>query len=174
MTIDEHESLNSFSVYLNTSYVSFLLFLPCFIVKLLYMRYSDEDFSYLSVQLDADVGRVLLAARVFNFLINLLSIIVLAKLATLTHSVINVTKRMLVVYSKMLFFSTAFRSTQIVSLMLVDSNLVLCTFLKLRMKIVLCSFCLAELGRQERKWQKGLRCQKIRLEWAKNILTSLS
>ncbi len=91
MTIDEHESLTSYSVYLNTSYVSFLLFLPCFILKVLYMRYSDEDFSYLSVQFDADVGKVLLAASVFNFLYNLLSIIVLANFATLTHPVINVT-----------------------------------------------------------------------------------
>jgi len=98
------------------------------------MRYSDENqLSHLSAQFNADVGRILLAASVFNFLYNLLSIIVLAKLATLTHSLINVTKRMFVVYSTMLYFSTAITSAQLVGLALADSGLVLYTYLKLKM-----------------------------------------
>jgi len=186
MTIDEHESLTSYSLYLNTSYVSFLLFLPCFIIKLLYMRYSDENFSHLSVRFDAEVGEILLAASVFNFLYNLLSIIVLAKLATLTHSLINVTKRIFVVYSTLLFFSTAITSAQIVGLALADSGLVLYTYLKLKMNtkdtmtkavkhltkirvkncmcivivVVLCASCLAELSRKGPQATEGFKVPK--------------
>ena len=99
------------------------------------MRVLNEDFSYLSIQFDIDVGKVLLAASVLNFLYNLMSIIILGKLATLTHSVINVTKRMFVVYSTMLFFSNVISPIQVVGLVLADSGLIFYTYLKLKMKI---------------------------------------
>jgi len=163
------------------------------------MKYSDEDFSYLSVQFDADVGKVLLAASVFNFLYNLLSIIVLAKLATLTHSVINVTKRMFVVYSTMLFFSTAITSTQIAGLVLADSGLVLYTYLKLKIKAkdtmaksvgkltkirvktfmciviitVLCASCLAELGQKGAQIKERIKVPEDPLKVSKENLNKL-
>ncbi len=132
-TIEDYGSLSSLSIFLNTNCVSFLLFLPSYIIKVLYMRVSNEDFSYLTNQFDVDVGRVLFSASVLNFLYNLMSIIILGKLATLTHSVINVTKRMFVVYSTMLFFTTVITPIQIVGLVLADSGLLLYTYLKLRM-----------------------------------------
>lgn len=135
MTIEDPDwTLSPYSIYLNTSCVSFILFLPCYMIKVLYMRVLDEDFSYLSLQFDLNVGRVLVAASVFNFLYNLMSIIILGKLATLTHSVINVTKRMFVVYSTKMFFATVITPIQIVGLILADTGLLIYTYLKLGME----------------------------------------
>lgn len=134
MSFDKDESVDSYSIYLNTNFLSFILFCPFYMLKVALSAYYDKT-NIVSIHLEVfDIGKCLLIGTFFNFLYNLVSILVLSNLTTLTHSVINVAKRMFVVFSSSIFFAAYLTQLQLTGLILADSGLLIYTWIRIKTK----------------------------------------
>jgi hypothetical protein len=123
-------SIDSYSIYLNTNFVSFMLFLPFYLVKLI-SQGSNASLWWS----DFDTSKFLFVGTLFNFLYNLVSVLVLTNLTTLTHSIINVAKRMFVVFSSTVFFAAYLTQLQLIGLVMADSGLLAYTYIRIRSRV---------------------------------------
>jgi hypothetical protein len=124
-SLDKHFSLYSF--YTNISFVSFFLFLPFYLIKKIF---SNSSYSLLSMP----SLKYLLIATSLNFAYNFLSFKILEQVSALTHSIINIMKRMYVVFGSMYILNTKLTHLQYVGVFISDIGCVLYAYFKSRNK----------------------------------------
>lgn len=127
-SLDKHFSLYSF--YTNISFVSFFLFLPFYLIKQIFSDSSILSSSLLSMP----ALKYLLIATSLNFAYNFLSFKILEQVSALTHSIINIMKRMYVVFGSMYILNTKLTHLQYVGVFISDIGCVLYAYIKSRNK----------------------------------------
>ena len=124
--------------YLSISFVSFVLFVPIYLVKMLFLaqNLTNEEIAWpysFSRSMSSSALGFLFVGTVSTFLYNYFSLNVLKNLSPITHSVINIMKRMLVVVvSLFAFTSTTITSTQMVGVCMADLGVLAYSYFKLR------------------------------------------
>ena len=120
-----------YSFYVNISFVSFLLVLPFYLVKVAfqYIEFNESPLNYNADKMFL-IGKYLLIGSVLNFAYNLISFKVLENVSSITHSIINIMKRMYVVFCSMALLSTKLTSVQLIGILIADSGCILYSFIK--------------------------------------------
>jgi drug/metabolite transporter (DMT)-like permease len=135
---------NSYQFYFNITFFSFLILLPFYLVKLLIMPFfSEQSFEYNIISVfyriitswiiednDLKLLKYLFIGSILNFSYNLFSFKILENVSSITHSVINIMKRMFVVFGSMLTFSTTLGPLQVVGIVLADSGCLIYSYLR--------------------------------------------
>ena len=111
------------SFYININFLSFIIIIPFYLVKFFFdVKINSQTDSYYI--------RYLLIASFLNFLYNLFSFKILENISSITHSIINIMKRMFVVFGSILYFSTKLTTTQYIGMFLADSGCLIYSYFK--------------------------------------------
>ncbi len=116
-----HHSVYTF--YLNISFLSFLIFLP-FWLMLTLIGLKDK------IHIENHTLIYLIIGTAFNFLYNLLSFIILKNVSSITHSIMNIMKRVFVVLGSILFFSSKLTYIQFSGIIIADFGCLIYSYLK--------------------------------------------
>ena len=150
---DDDQSTHSkktslYSFYLNISFFSFIMTFPFYFVNLIIRVYFSflqnrkykTGFSFSKIILNVDLSnhneefyeivKYLLIGTFLNFLYNLFSFKILDNVTSITHSIINIMKRMFVVFGSMIFFSSKITSMQYFGIFLADSGCLIYSYFK--------------------------------------------
>lgn len=135
--LKENSGVSPLMTYLNVGFVSLCLYLPLFCLqKLLSRTFSTgDDQANSSSSLSANALKYLFYGSVFNFLYNLFSLRVLSKVAPISHSVINIMKRVFIVLCSMAVFSTNITSIQWFGMVCADLGVFSYSIVKIRSKV---------------------------------------
>lgn len=135
--------VSPFMAFLNVGFVSFILYLPFYVLQglsflLLSPDSSTSLFSDFATNffLSSDALKLLALGSFFNFLYNLFSLKVLSNVAPISHSVINIMKRVFIVICSTLVFSTQITSMQWMGMVCADIGVFSYSIMKLRHKAV--------------------------------------
>ena len=145
-TTETKNEINPIAFYLNVTHTSFILFAPLFLAKLIISHYTESKrISWLLTAIGAESStsfeslmltlRYLVLGTLANFLYNFFSVRVLKSLAPITHSVINIMKRMLVVVASVFSFGHSVTGLQIVGVAMADSGVLAYSFFKMRTSV---------------------------------------
>lgn len=137
---DRSSTSSAFMTYLNVGLVSLVLYLPIYIFQLLIEYYQNSRkltfYTYEDGILNIDQLNnsfiFLIYGSVFNFLYNLFSLRVLSNVAPISHSVINIMKRVIIVFCSMAVFSTRIVPLQWSGMLCADIGVFLYSLFKIR------------------------------------------
>ena len=125
------DTLSTHSFYLNINFVSFCLFMPFYLLKQVFFTASTA-YSFDLFDPSSPALKYLLLASTLNFAYNLLSFKILEQVSTLTHSIINIMKRMYVVFGSMVVLATKLTHVQYVGVLVADCGCLVYAYLKTR------------------------------------------
>jgi pyruvyltransferase len=117
------DNLNAYNFYLDISFLSFLIMLP----RWLYLIIIDKNEMF---NFDQTTLIYLIIGTIFNFFYNLLSFTLLKRFSTLTHSIMNIMKRVFVVFGSMIFFHTKLTIIQFVGIFIANIGCLIYSYLK--------------------------------------------
>ena len=115
-----------YSFYIDINFVSFCLFFPFYLTKKTFFA-SSPFFPLFSSSLISI--KYLLIASSLNFAYNLLSFQILKQISTLTHSIMNIMKRMYVVFGSMFVLNTKLSRLQYVGIFVADTGCLMYAYL---------------------------------------------
>ena len=127
------DTLNTHSFYMNINFVSFCLCMPFYLLKLVFFTTtSSTAYSFNLLDPSSPALKFLILASTLNFAYNLLSFKILEQVSTLTHSIINIMKRMYVVFGSMVVLATKLTHVQYVGVFVADFGCLIYAYLKTR------------------------------------------
>lgn len=133
--------VSAFTTYLNVGFVSLCVYLPFYTLQTLvgfFLARNERDtdkFVGATTTLDTSFMKhldYLAYGSLFNFMYNLFSLRVLSKVAPISHSVINIMKRVFIVFCSMAVFSTRVTSFQWAGMLCADCGVFLYSLLKIK------------------------------------------
>jgi drug/metabolite transporter (DMT)-like permease len=134
------QSPSLYTFYINTSFTSFLIISPFYLFNLgLKILKDPKDLTLLSLAIGSksqledenwEIIKYLFIGSILNFAYNLFSFKVLENVTSITHSIINIMKRMFVVFGSMVFFTTNITPVQCIGIFLADSGCLLYSYFK--------------------------------------------
>lgn len=130
---------SAFMTYLNMGFVSLCLYLPVYIFQLINQYFSSDNQLSLTHKISRSYSTTfdyLIYGSFFNFLYNLFSLSVLSNVAPISHSIINIMKRVFIVFFSMMIFSTRITSLQWSGMICADFGVFLYSMLKIRSKAI--------------------------------------
>lgn len=129
-TNDLPTSSSPFSIFLNVGFVSFIIYTPIYFIHILSSLSLTINifFDFFTFLFDYTLApfssprciEYLIYGSLFNFLYNLFSLRVLANVTPISHSVINIMKRVFIVICSTLTFATPITCVQWTGMMLAD------------------------------------------------------
>lgn len=135
--------VSAFTTYLNVGFVSLILYIPFYTIQIIIgffthtNRQTNPDF--INLKLDRSFiasFEFLIYGSMFNFLYNLFSLRVLANVAPISHSVINIMKRVFIVFCSMAVFSTSVTPLQWTGMIVADFGVFLYSLLKIKSQAI--------------------------------------
>lgn len=134
-----------FQVFLNVGFVSFLLYTPFFVLHglvslprfsvFMLLDYYTFLTDYTLAPFSSPLAlQHLIYASLFNFLYNLFSLRVLSGVAPISHSIINIMKRVFIVVCSMLAFATPVTSMQWTGMLFADVGVFCYSVMKMNSK----------------------------------------
>lgn len=134
---------SSLTKFLNIGFVSFCLYLPFYVIKVLFI---DDDFlsalnnkSLFDSKLFEKQSNwlfYLVFASLFNFSYNLFSLQVLSNVSPISHSVANIMKRVFIIFCSLITFNTPITCLQWFGMFFADIGVFLYSILKIRSKMM--------------------------------------
>lgn len=131
--------LSQFKMFINIGFFSFILFLPIFTLHTLFRFSFYDKISIFSTPLfiyDNSSLCYLILASMFNFLYNLLSLKVLSKIDTISHSIANIMKRVFIIFCSIFAFHTQITNIQWLGMIFSDIGIFLYSILKIKSNII--------------------------------------
>ena len=127
------EPLNTHSFYMNINFVSFCLCMPFYLLKQTFFTVTTSTYTFnLFDPSSSPALKYLYLASTLNFAYNLLSFKILEQVSTLTHSIINIMKRMYVVFGSMIVLATKLTHAQYVGVFVADFGCLIYAYLRTR------------------------------------------
>lgn len=123
-------SNSAFTTYLNIGFVSLCLYVPIYVLNML-IHYETDFIRSFNTSFD-----YLFFGSLFSFLYNLFSLNVLSNVATISHSIINIMKRVFIVFFSMIVFSTRITLIQWCGMICADFGVFLYSMLKMRSRVI--------------------------------------
>lgn len=137
---ENNDDESPFVAFLNVGFISFILYVPFYLLQAMsFLVISPDSNASLgdfisSVLLGYDALKLLALGSFFNFLYNLFSLKVLSNVAPISHSVINIMKRVFIVVCSTLVFTTQITSLQWIGMICADLGVFSYSIAKLRYK----------------------------------------
>jgi hypothetical protein len=125
--VDQNDNNSSLTIYFHICSLSFLICAPLYLFS-----YILIDNSFIS-NINYDICFYLAIGSIFHFFYNLISLNILTGLSTLTHSVLNVIKRLITIFSALIYFGTRMTSIQFIGMFISDFGVLLYTYFKIKM-----------------------------------------
>lgn len=123
-------SKSAFTTYLNIGFVSLCLYVPIYVLNM-FIHHETDFIRSFTTAFD-----YLLYGSLFSFLYNLFSLNVLSNVATISHSIINIMKRVFIVFFSMIVFSTRITLIQWCGMICADFGVFLYSMLKMRSRVI--------------------------------------
>ena len=121
-----YSKVSVYSFFLNVYFISFIIFFPFYLVKVAFFTSFQTNLFAVSTS----SLKYLLIGSFLNFSYNLFSFKVLDQVSPTTHSVINIMKRMFVVFGSILFFYSKLSYIQYFGVFLADAGCLLYSYFK--------------------------------------------
>lgn len=131
----QNVSSKSFSTFLNVGCVSFVIYFPLYLIRLL-VKYFHDDENFKLIQ-SGEIFIYLLLGSFFNFAYNLFSFNVLTKISPISHSIINIVKRAFIVFGSMIVFATQVTSVQMIGMLMTELGVFMYSIVKCRSKVII-------------------------------------
>lgn len=134
-------SNSTYEIFLNVGFLSFLIYFPLYLVKLIFTRFilcsnlNLIEFNLFKHLSDFSILQPLLYASALNFVYNLFSFQVLSNVSPLTHSILNITKRILIVCFSLVYFSTPITLLQVLGTIIADSGVISYSYFNFKSKL---------------------------------------
>lgn len=115
--------ISPYTTYLNVGFVSFCLYAPAYLFKSLIMNFSISSYSWTNNEISSQtvvLYEYLIVGASFTFICNLFMLLVLANVSPVSLSIINILKRVFIVFSSMIVFSTRVTFVQWMGMVLVN------------------------------------------------------
>ena len=139
---------SSYQLYFDVTFFSFLIVLPFYLAKLLIAilisSSSEKEMAFVFYQIITNLAiddnqmkllKYLFVGTLLNFAYNLFSFKVLENVTSITHSVMNIMKRMFIVFGSMFVFSTKLGSMQVIGILLADIGCLIYSYLRTKSTI---------------------------------------
>ena len=130
---DDQSAFVTYNFYLNISFYSFLLCIPFYAIRFITKAlFESENLANYVLHKNENLETItyLLIGTILNFSYNLFSFKILENVSSVTHSVINIMKRMFVVFGSIIFFSLNLNAIQLFGVVLADSGCLIYSYLK--------------------------------------------
>jgi len=136
---------SAFTTYLNVGFVSFFIYIPIYALQSLINLFcsfkNNHNNIFWDLRMDSsfsssDAFAYLIYGSLFNFLYNLFSLRVLSNVAPISHSVINIMKRVFIVLCSMAVFNTHITSVQWLGMVCADIGVFSYSIMKIRSQAI--------------------------------------
>jgi hypothetical protein len=115
--------ISPYTTYLNVGFVSFCVYAPAYLLKSLVVNFSISSYSWTNDEISSQAVQLyeyLIVGASFTFICNLFMLLVLANVSPVSLSIINILKRVFIVFSSMIVFSTRVTFVQWTGMVLVN------------------------------------------------------
>ena len=132
--LNKNEEIKSFYLYLDVCLYSFILILPIYFLdyynnNLIILNFNNFNYKILIY---------LLIATLSNFLYNLFSFKVLTNktMSAITHSIINIVKRLVIVFSSIFYFLNVITKIQYIGMLIADLGVLSYSYFKYKSIVI--------------------------------------
>lgn len=124
---------STLSFYFNVGFVSLCVYAPFYALqKLFTIIATDHTKASLGQSFQPNALKYLVCGSLFNFLYNLFSLRVLCNVAPISHSVMNITKRVVIVFGSTIVFNTQITFVQWFGMVCADIGVFWYSIMKIR------------------------------------------